>query len=55
MKVCDFVDCDTEARLYPCGLRCDTHSPWALAGHTLPDPAIAAELASNEDERRQRR
>jgi hypothetical protein len=25
------------AHLYPCGLRCDTHAPWALAG--LPDPS----------------
>lgn len=28
--------CGAPAVLYPCGLRCDTHAPWALAGR--PDP-----------------
>lgn len=27
----------TYARLYPCGWRCDRHSPWALAGRTAPE------------------
>jgi hypothetical protein len=26
----------TYARLYPCGWRCDRHSPWALAGRPRP-------------------
>jgi hypothetical protein len=34
------------ARLYPCGWRCDRHSPWARAGlpepSPRPDPAAAA-------------
>lgn len=31
--------CDaTPPRPYPCGWRCDTHSPWNLAGRTLPNP-----------------
>jgi hypothetical protein len=29
--------CGAGASLYPCGYRCDTHAPWALAG--LPDPS----------------
>lgn len=29
----------TYARHYPCGYRCDRHSPWALAGWTtFPRP-----------------
>jgi hypothetical protein len=28
--------CRAEAHLYPCGSRCDEHSPWALEGR--PDP-----------------
>lgn len=28
--------CAGEAHLYPAGVRCDEHSPWAVAG--LPDP-----------------
>lgn len=27
----------TYARLYPCGWRCDRHSPWALAGRPGPE------------------
>jgi hypothetical protein len=26
------------ARFYPCGWRCDQHSPWALAGRPEPQP-----------------
>ncbi|MEV8042433.1 hypothetical protein AB0P02_01130 [Streptomyces griseoluteus] len=26
------------ARLYPCGWRCNTHAPWALAGQPEPKP-----------------
>lgn len=26
------------ARPYPCGWRCDLHSPWALAGQPEPQP-----------------
>lgn len=25
-------------RLYPCGPRCSTHAPWALAGQPEPQP-----------------
>lgn len=28
--------CRAATRLYPCGVRCDTHAPWAQAGN--PDP-----------------
>jgi hypothetical protein len=28
------------SRLYPCGWRCDRHSPWALAGHDSPTPRV---------------
>ncbi|WP_158997204.1 hypothetical protein [Streptomyces aureus] len=31
---------DGRVRLYPCGWRCSTHSPWALAG--MPEPGTAA-------------
>lgn len=30
--------CGQEARPYICGPRCDPHSPWAMAGHTIPVP-----------------
>lgn len=41
---CDSPGCEHPARLYPCGLRCDPHSPAAVAGHTVPvpDPARTA-------------
>lgn len=29
---------DTPARLYPCGWRCDRHSPWAIKGLANPSP-----------------
>lgn len=32
--------CRARARLYPCGWRCDEHSPWALAGRPNPDSLI---------------
>ncbi|MFJ4847587.1 hypothetical protein [Streptomyces sp. NPDC088733] len=27
-----------ETHFYPCGWRCDTHAPWALAGKPRPQP-----------------
>lgn len=32
--------CDVAARLYPCGARCDEHSPWAVAGRPNPDTQV---------------
>lgn len=26
----------TQVHEYPCGMRCDEHSPWARAGHPRP-------------------
>lgn len=31
----------TYARPYPCGWRCDRHSPWALAGRDGPESPAA--------------
>ncbi|QFR00743.1 hypothetical protein F9278_36320 [Streptomyces phaeolivaceus] len=33
----------TYARPYPCGWRCDRHSPWGLAGHKSPTPRVATD------------
>jgi hypothetical protein len=32
--------CAEPARLYPCGLRCDAHSPWVLAGRPNPEKQV---------------
>lgn len=32
------IACGEPARFYPCGPRCDPHSPWAIHGRTLPKP-----------------
>jgi hypothetical protein len=42
--LCDM--CDRPARLYPCGGRCDQHSPATLAGHVVPTPDPARGLKS---------
>lgn len=45
--------CRAHARLYPCGARCDEHSPWYLAGQ--PDPATQIDPARTVDGLRARR
>jgi hypothetical protein len=39
MNICVY-GCPEPARLYPCGRRCDKHSPWALAGLPNPDTQV---------------
>lgn len=34
------------SRLYPCGWRCDRHSPWGRAGHDSPTPRVKTEPES---------
>lgn len=33
------AECGQDARLYPCGPRCDAHSPAAVSGRPVPVPA----------------
>jgi hypothetical protein len=41
---CGNADC----RPYPCGLRCDPHSPWALAGQ--PEPLTPTEIQQRQEQ-----
>jgi hypothetical protein len=34
------------SRLYPCGWRCDRHSPWGMAGHDSPTPRVKTDPES---------
>jgi hypothetical protein len=34
-RVCQY-GCTQDVHLYPCGMRCDTHAPWAAGGHERP-------------------
>lgn len=39
--------CGKPSRPYPCGQRCDEHSPWARAGQ--PEPLTPSEIAARAE------